>query len=265
MSEVRSLHLHVRRGEPMRRVTSLDLTARQGVHGGRPTAVDGPRQVLVASGEVLDELGLAEDALRADIVAQGVDLDDRWRSGQVLEVGSARLRLTYRCEVCSRLAATDAVRSVLGRSALKALHGRRGFLAVVVDDGEVNEADALAIIGSGYPAVPDASSERIAWLVRQVPPGRVVTYADLCALSGEPPSKVRSLGHLLERLGRQGVPVHRVVRADGSIFDRLAETAHNLVTEGVQLAQRDDRALVVDCSSLAWRPAALYRRREDGV
>ena len=70
------------------------------------------------------------------------------------------------------------------------------------------------------------SPEAIVEAVRAIPPGFVRTYGDLS------PGAPRFAGAVLARLDDDGVPWHRVVRADGSLA-KGARQAVLLRAEGV--------------------------------
>jgi methylated-DNA-protein-cysteine methyltransferase-like protein len=87
--------------------------------------------------------------------------------------------------------------------------------------------------------------------LRTVPPGRVVSYGDLC------PGAPRHAGRLLAR-APAGLPWWRVVRADGSLA-RGEEQLRRLAAEGTPL--RDGRVLMAQ----ARLPAeALSAMRAEG-
>ena len=71
-------------------------------------------------------------------------------------------------------------------------------------------------------------AERILERVRAIPAGFVRTYGDI------DPAAPRLVGHVLAQLGDDGVPWHRVVRADGSLAMGARQRAL-LRAEGVPL------------------------------
>ena len=59
-------------------------------------------------------------------------------------------------------------------------------------------------------------ARRVLALVRQVPPGRVVTYGDLARLAGRP-GAARAVGTLMRTAQVPGLPYHRVIAAGGRL------------------------------------------------
>lgn len=75
-------------------------------------------------------------------------------------------------------------------------------------------------------------AERILDVVRGIPAGRVATYGDIAARAGS--ASPRFAGWVLAQLGDEGVPWHRVVRADGHLVAGLRqEQQSRLRAEGV--------------------------------
>lgn len=74
--------------------------------------------------------------------------------------------------------------------------------------------------------------------VRDIPPGHVLTYADVAASAGS--ASPRLAGWVLSNFADESVPWHRVVRADGTCAAHLAdEQLSRLRDEGVEI--RDGR------------------------
>lgn len=69
--------------------------------------------------------------------------------------------------------------------------------------------------------------------VKHIPPGKVLTYGDVAALSGFP-GRARQVGKILGALGvDSGVPWHRVVNFQGRIAPHLPSQALLLKAEGI--------------------------------
>ncbi|PYR36161.1 MAG: cysteine methyltransferase, partial [Acidobacteria bacterium] len=58
----------------------------------------------------------------------------------------------------------------------------------------------------------DPFSQRVLWVVRRIPPGRVATYGDVAALAGRPRA-ARAVGNVMRGCRRPDVPCHRVIAA----------------------------------------------------
>ena len=55
-------------------------------------------------------------------------------------------------------------------------------------------------------------ARRVMHLLRQVPPGRVITYGDLARLAGRP-GAARAVGNIMREATEPGLPYHRVIAA----------------------------------------------------
>jgi MOSC domain-containing protein YiiM len=93
------------------------------------------RQVLFASAQHLDDLGVEYGRIRENFTVEGADVHD-WAVGQRLRVGEAEFEITMVCDPCERM---DAIRPGLQAE----LDGRRGMLARVVESGEVAAGDEI--------------------------------------------------------------------------------------------------------------------------
>jgi MOSC domain-containing protein YiiM len=167
----------------------------------------GPRQLLVARQEDLEELGVTGEQLRADVAVAGLSAE-AVASGRVLRLGAdVRVRLTFACEVCAK------VRRRVDEATFRRLPGRRGTLGVVLSGGTVAVGDAVAVEDDRLPAVPEAIADRVAWVVARIPEGEVTTYAELIALAGGHRAHLRAVPSYLRRAAAAGLPADRVRRA----------------------------------------------------
>ncbi|MBD0348772.1 MAG: MOSC domain-containing protein [Thermoleophilia bacterium] len=96
------------------------------------------RQVLFASREHLDALGVEPGRIRENFTVEGADVHE-WPVGQRLRAGGATFEVTMICDPCERM---DAIRPGLREE----LEGRRGMLARVVESGEVAAGDAIELL-----------------------------------------------------------------------------------------------------------------------
>jgi MOSC domain-containing protein YiiM len=96
------------------------------------------RQVLFASTEHLDALGVEYGRIRENFTIEGADVHD-WPVGQRVKVGSALFEITMVCDPCSRM---EEIRPGLQAE----LDGRRGMLARVVESGEVAAGDVVELL-----------------------------------------------------------------------------------------------------------------------
>jgi MOSC domain-containing protein YiiM len=96
------------------------------------------RQVLFASAEHLEALGVEYGRIRENFTIEGADVHE-WPVGQRVRVGEAEFEITMVCDPCSRM---DEIRPGLREE----LDGRRGMLACVVRSGEVSAGDEVRLL-----------------------------------------------------------------------------------------------------------------------
>ncbi len=96
-------------------------------------------------------------------------------------------------------------------------------------------------------------AERVRSVVAAIPPGRVLTYADVASRMSS--GGARSVGGVLSRYG-EGLPCHRVVRSDGTV--KRVHPQHNaalLAAEGVPFLAPGR----VDLTAARWLPDVAER------
>ena len=82
------------------------------------------------------------------------------------------------------------------------------------------------------PRDSETAASRVSSIVRDIPAGEVVSYGEVAHLAGL--SSARLVGRILAQ--SDGLPWHRVVRADGTLTPHLAERqAELLLREGVRV------------------------------
>ena len=100
----------------------------------------------------------------------------------------------------------------------------------------------------------DPFSQRVLWVVRRIPPGRVATYGEVAALAGKPRA-ARAVGNVMRGCGRPDVPCHRVIAAGGRLGGYGGSEALKrslLVAEGVVVSGGRVREL----ERVRWKPRA---------
>jgi MOSC domain-containing protein YiiM len=122
------------------RSTAHDRVRAVAGHGFEGCAHANPpkREVLFASQEHLDELGLGPGVIRENVTVAGEDVQ-RWEVGQQVRVGDAVFEITMVCDPCYKM---DEIREGLR----KELDGKRGMLARVVVGGELAVGDELTLL-----------------------------------------------------------------------------------------------------------------------
>ena len=97
--------------------------------------------------------------------------------------------------------------------------------------------------------LPTPFAEDVLDLVAQIPRGRAMSYGDVAAALGA--GGPRQVGHTMSQFG-SGVPWWRVVRADGTPADAVAEEAlRRLRRDKTPFNAAGDR---VDWSRARWTP-----------
>jgi MOSC domain-containing protein YiiM len=115
----------------------LKAIAGQGMDGcahGNPPR----REVLFASAEHLDSVGVEPGAIRENLTVTGTDVE-QWPVGQRVRAGEAVFEITMVCDPCHRM---DELREGLRAE----IEGKRGMLARVVESGEVAVGDEIELL-----------------------------------------------------------------------------------------------------------------------
>ena len=116
----------------------VQAIADHGLEGCAHARPGGKRQVLFASTDHLEAVGVEPGRIRENFTVAGTDVQ-AWPVGQRVRVGRAVFEVTMVCDPCERM---DAIRQGLRAE----LDGRRGMLARVVEQGEVAVGDAVELI-----------------------------------------------------------------------------------------------------------------------
>jgi MOSC domain-containing protein YiiM len=116
------------------RVRALEGVGLEGCAHANPPR----REVLLASREHLDAVGMAPGVIRENVTVTGVDVHD-WLIGQRVRVGEALLEITMVCDPCHRM---DELRDGLRAE----IDGRRGMLAHIVEGGEIALGDSIELL-----------------------------------------------------------------------------------------------------------------------
>lgn len=122
------------RSEPRERVLAIESQGFEGCAHANPPR----REVLLASKEHLDAVGVEPGAIRENVTVDGADVHS-WPVGQRVKVGEALLEITMVCDPCQRM---DDLRAGLRGE----IDGKRGMLAHIVEGGEIALGDAVELI-----------------------------------------------------------------------------------------------------------------------
>jgi MOSC domain-containing protein YiiM len=110
----------------------------QGLEGCAHARAGTKRQVLFASAQHLDALGVEYGRIRENFTIEGTDVH-QWPVGQRVGIGTAEFEITMVCDPCSRM---DEIRPGLQEE----LDGKRGVLARVLKTGEVTAGDQVELL-----------------------------------------------------------------------------------------------------------------------
>ena len=170
---------------PLQSTAAIACSPR-GIAGGVPCAPF--RQALIVSGAVTAELGLKPGDLRENIV---VDCDDLYGlpSGTVVQIGQARLRLTFHCEPCKKILHLIELDRVLHR---------RGVFGTFINDARITVGDRFAVTEQRFEEIPYAINERLRWFLKKQ--GARGAALDLVHTLGLPASSGRTMPRLLGKL-----------------------------------------------------------------
>jgi MOSC domain-containing protein YiiM len=109
----------------------------QGLEGCAHARAGTKRQVLFASAQHLDDLGVDYGAIKENFTVAGDDVHT-WPVGRRVHVGEAEFEITMVCDPCERM---EEIRPGLQEE----LEGRRGMLARVVKSGTVAVGDEIRL------------------------------------------------------------------------------------------------------------------------
>lgn len=224
---VETLFVKPQRGKPMIKPLDkrLSLQAGWGIVGDANADPLSPRHALLLAAETLEEFHIVEGQLRENIVLRHFDIDGL-SSGSVLQIGeTAKLRITFTCETCSKI----------GRNNQKRLNGRRGILGIVLASGEIQAGDEVNLLDEKYPEIPEKVYARFLWLVRQIPSGKVINYKQLTRLAGLSQSYLRTIPSFIKRTKITDYPMHRIVDSRGNLIPHVPDQAGLLQSEGVMI------------------------------
>jgi MOSC domain-containing protein YiiM len=183
--QVTELRIKHRHDAPLHPATEIACSP-CGIVGSVPCAPF--RQALIASRAVTAELGLKPGDLRENIV---VDCDDLYDlpSGTVVEMGQARLRLTFHCEPC---------RKILKLIEFDRILHRRGVFGMFLNDARIAVGDEFAVTDQRFEEIPYAINERIRWFLKKH--GARTAALDLAHALGLPAASGRTMPRLLSKL-----------------------------------------------------------------
>lgn len=182
--KVTNLYLKTASGADMTAVEHMRFTPK-GIQDN--VACQPLRQVLISSLPVSEECGLLAGDLRENVVIDGRGLY-QLKSGTVVNVGPARIRLTFHCEPC---------KGILGKVKLRDILHKRGVLGCFLNSGQINIGDSFSISDEQLEAIPYDVKDRIKWYISQQ--SKPVEAVKLVYDIGLAKSYLRALPSLIRR------------------------------------------------------------------
>lgn len=132
-------------------------------------------------------------------------------------------------------------------------HQNKNHWNTVILNGSIPDKDIKIMIAESYDLVSDSPSKRIYEAVRQIPYGRVATYAQIAGLAGDR-KMARAVGNALHNNpDPDSIPCFRVVNSKGELAGEFAfggEGAQSALLESEGIEVRDGR---VDLNKYQWR------------
>jgi len=125
-------------------------------------------------------------------------------------------------------------------SVIPGYHQNKEHWNTIILDGTILPQDVKAMIADSYDLITDSPAKRIYAAVRQIPCGRVATYAQIAEMAGDR-KMARAVGNALHKNpDPDRIPCYRVVNAKGELagefaFGGLGAQARLLEAEGIEV------------------------------
>jgi MOSC domain-containing protein YiiM len=147
------------------------------------------RQILILNSATLRSFSIQPGVLKENVL---VDFDGLYEipSGTEVKIGTLRVRLTFHCEPCKKVAHLASP---------KALLHQRGYLGTIVNSGTVNVGDSLSVLGKLHESVPYEPFERVKWFLDKT--NERISARDLTSAIALQRTYCRVLPRYLNRLG----------------------------------------------------------------
>ena len=126
------------------------------------------------------------------------------------------------------------------KSVIPGYHQNKKHWITIILDGSIPDKDIRIMIAESYDLVSDSPAKRIYEAVKQIPCGRVATYAQVAEMAGDR-KMARAVGNALHRNpDPDNIPCHRVVNAKGELAGEFAfggawKQGELLAAEGIEV------------------------------
>ncbi len=144
------------------------------------------KQVLILPSSTLTDFGLQAGQLKENIIiSDRIDIHEI-ESGHVLQIGQAKIRLTFHCEPCSK------IKHLINPK--KLLH-KRGYHGQIVQSGQIAIGSTISLSKERYESIPYDFADRIKWYLEKTV--GEIWASDLIAAIGFSTSYCRALPRVL--------------------------------------------------------------------
>lgn len=107
-------------------------------------------------------------------------------------------------------------------SVIPAYHQNKEHWDTIILDGSIPDDDIKRMIAESYDLITDSPSKRIYEAVKNIPEGKVATYAQVAKMAGNE-KMCRAVGNALHKNPEPGIiPCHRVVNSKGKLAEDFA-------------------------------------------
>ena len=126
------------------------------------------------------------------------------------------------------------------KSVIPGYHQNKEHWNTVILDGSIPRKDIERMITESYELVSDSPSKRIYEAVKRIPKGKVATYGQVAAMSGDK-KMARAVGNALHRNpDPDNIPCYRVVNSKGELsgafaFGGATKQADLLMADGIEV------------------------------
>ena len=141
-------------------------------------------------------------------------------------------------------------------SVVPGYHQNKQHWNTIILDGSVPEEDIRRMIADSYDLISDSPSQRIYEAVKQIPRGKVATYAQVAEAAGDR-NMARAVGNALHRNpDPDHIPCYRVVNARGELaggfaFGGAVVQAGLLEAEGIRIIDGKVDLVQYQCHGLS--------------
>lgn len=117
------------------------------------------RQILILPVETLYEFNLKAGQLKENVIVNTSFDIHSLVSGTVIQLGTAKIRLTFHCEPCGKIKGIVSLNKILHK---------RGYLGQVINNGKIEVGNEVKVLGKEYESIPYKLADRIKWYLNSI-------------------------------------------------------------------------------------------------